>query len=128
MMRRNVMVAAFAFGLIASTSLAAVAADWSAIAVDFRDDMSRTAWGIGRGESMAEAGTAAMAFCAKSGGGNCRTVVSYTNCGAFAAGKSSVGYGMADSQKMAETNALAGCGASSCKIVVSDCSRPATTQ
>lgn len=99
----------------------ALAGGWSAISVDFRNDMTKTVYGIGRGGSASEAGSAALDFCTKAGGGNCKVVVSYTNCGAFAAGTSNVGWGMAMDKGTAEANARAGCGAESCRIIVSDC-------
>ena len=118
---RGRLVAGIAFGMILVGTLAASAAGWSAIAVDFRNDMSTTPYGVGRGASPAEAGTAALAFCAKASGTNCKVVVSYTNCGAFAAGKNSVGYGMANAKTAAESKALGGCFGGNCRIVVSDC-------
>lgn len=112
---------ALGLSVIATGMAPAWAGGWGAIAVDFRDDMSNTAYGIGRGASMAEAGSAAMSFCTKAGGAKCGVVVSYTNCGAVATGRNSLGYGMADSKKTAEANALGGCAGSTCRIVASDC-------
>lgn len=114
------VIAAIVLGAVFGAS-SATAGGWSAIAVDFRQDMSSTAYGIGRGGDTGEAGRAASAFCTKAGGTNCQVVVSYTHCGAFAAGASSVGWGMATDKGTAEANARSGCGAESCRIVVSDC-------
>lgn len=115
------VIAGLVFGAVIGAASVASAGGWGAIAVDYRGDPSSTVYGIGRGGDVGEAGRAATSLCVKAGGNNCRVVVSYTQCGAFAAGTSNVGWGMAMDKGTAEANARAGCGSSSCRVVVSDC-------
>jgi hypothetical protein len=106
-----------------STSLTAARAEsWGAISVDLQKVERSPYYGIGGGDSEAEATRNAMKFCAEAGGKECKTVVTYNQCGAYAANKQSGGgWGKSTTKKTAETQAMAGCNHDSCKVLVSDC-------
>jgi hypothetical protein len=105
-------------------AFAAQAETWGSISVDFPGEghsMANPAYGIGGGDSKAEAIANAQKFCGESGGKACKTAVSYAKCGAYAAADAHGGTGFADTKKIAEANAIAGCAQDACKILVSDC-------
>ena len=79
------------------------------------------AYGIGGGDSEDEAAVNAQKFCRESGGAACKMVVTYEQCGAYAAGHSGGGWGKDTTKKTAEAKAISGCDADDCKLVVSDC-------
>ncbi len=113
--------------VLAALSLGAVSAraeTWGSISVDFPGEghsMANPAYGIGGGDSKDEAIGNAQKFCAESGGKACKTAVNYQKCGAYAAAEAHGGTGFADTKKIAEANAIAGCAQDACKIIVSDC-------
>lgn len=96
-----------------------------AIAVD--DDQgtksAEVGYGVGEGATRAEAEADALATCKKSGNSGCEVVVHYSHCGAYASSKKYSGIGWGDSEAIAKSKALDKCGDSSCRIVVSDCSK-----
>jgi hypothetical protein len=97
---------------------------WGSISIDFPGEghsMASPYYGIGGGDNKDEAIANAQKFCAEAGGKSCKTAVSYQKCGAYAATEAHGGTGFADSKKIAEANAIAGCAQDSCKIVVADC-------
>lgn len=115
--RRSTLVA---FALMAGT-FAAIADEWGALSIDLMKADRSPYYGIGGGTSEDEAAKAAMKFCGEAGGKECKVVVTYNQCGAYAASKTGGGWGKSATKKTAETQALAGCNSESCKIVVSDC-------
>jgi hypothetical protein len=110
-------VAAFCFGGAA----AAHADSWGAIAVDLTKIEKSPYYGVGGGDSEAEATKNAMKFCAESGGESCKLATTYNQCGAYAASKVHGGWGKAPTKKEAEIQAKSGCGDEHCEVVVSDC-------
>jgi len=62
-----------------------------------------------------------MRFCRQSGGRDCKVVVTYTQCAAYAASRGSGASAKGATKKDAETQAVAACKDSRCRVVVSDC-------
>jgi hypothetical protein len=112
-----------AFGVVTTTGVIAKDKEfaWGAIAVDTQKPDRDPAYGIGGGDNEDEARSNAIKFCKESGGKECKPVVAYQECGAYAASKKGGGWGMNTSKKTAEAKAMSGCDDDSCKIVVSDC-------
>ena len=102
-------------------SLPARAEGWGAISVDLHEADRDPAYGIGGGDSEDEAVGNAQKFCKDSGGNACKSVVTYKQCGAYAASRSGGGWGKDATKKTAEAKAISGCDADDCKLVVSDC-------
>ncbi len=100
---------------------AALADDWGAISIDLEKVDRSPYYGIGGGSDEDEAKGNAQKFCKEAGGKECKVVVSYQQCGAYAASKVGGGWGKAATKKTAETQALAGCDHDTCKVVVTDC-------
>ncbi|MEN9842868.1 MAG: hypothetical protein RLZZ612_697 [Pseudomonadota bacterium] len=93
-----------------------------AIAVDDEVGDTDPGYGIVTGmdsEQAAKAG--AMQECRASGNKNCRVAVWFNKCGAYASSRKNEGIGYGSSKSVAERKALDECGASGCRIVVSDC-------
>lgn len=108
---------------LALVCLPAAAFAAGAIAVD--DDEGDAIKDIGYGVSTNEAnrdaaGQAAMRKCRAEGNKNCKLVVRFDQCGAYAANKKSYGVGWGSSEGAAKRMALDQCGGN-CRIVVSDC-------
>ncbi len=110
-----------AFSLMGSVSIAH-ADDWGAISVDLEKVERSPYYGLGGGDTEAEATKNAMKFCAEAGGKQCKTVVTYNQCGAYAANnRNGGGWGKSETKKTAESQAMAACNHDSCKLLVSDC-------
>lgn len=117
------------FALLACVSIAtfclgsaSVKADsWGAISIDVQKADRDPYYGIGGGSSEEEAANNAQKFCVEAGGKGCKTVVTYQECGAYAASRTGGGWGKSGTKKTAEAKAISGCDHDSCKIVVSDC-------
>ena len=107
--------------MLALGTSAAQAGQWGAISVDLEKADMNPYYGVGGGASEEEAVANGQKFCEQSGGAHCKNVVTYEQCGAYAASKSAGGWGKAPSKKTAEIQAMAGCADDSCKLVVSDC-------
>ncbi len=95
--------------------------NWGAIAVDDIAGETSPAYGTGGGSSKNEAETNAKKFCSDGGGKQCKIMVSYQECGAFAISAKSTGKGIGATKKLAEEKAKIECKDSSCQIVTSDC-------
>jgi Domain of unknown function (DUF4189) len=124
MLRKSTIVGiVLAVGAMATTAAVAKDKEYAvgAIAVDLAKADRDPAYGIGGGDTEDEANKNAMKFCAEAGGKACKTVVTYPECGAYAAGKKGGGWGMNTTKATAEAKAMSGCDEDSCKIVVSDC-------
>lgn len=95
-----------------------------AIAVDDAEGMKAgdVGYGTATGYSTREAaGDAALQNCKDEGNTNCKVVVRFDTCGAYAGSADYFGIGWGKSEKAAQSAALDQCGNKSCKIVVSDC-------
>jgi hypothetical protein len=110
-------VAMIPFGTLSSVNAYAA----GAIAVD--DAIGDTpGYGIVTGEdTQSEAAKAALKKCKKVGNSDCRVVVKFEICGAYAASKKYFGVGTGSTKAEARANALEECGNSACKVIVSDC-------
>ncbi len=107
--------------LLASLILPLGAFAAGAIAVDDEEGESDPGYGIVTGYATRdEAGKEALAECKKQGNKNCKVVVRFDKCGAYAANKKSYGIGFGGTVQAARTKALDECGGG-CKVIVSDC-------
>jgi hypothetical protein len=109
-------------GLLLGAAQSAFA--WGAIAVD--DEAGQSAREIGYGyvtgannEAAAERG--AMAECRKRNNKNCKVVLTFESCGAYAADRSKWGTAEGISENASRRNAIAQCGTAACKVAVSVC-------
>ena len=108
--------------LLASLILPMGAFAAGAIAVDDEEGESDPGYGVVTGAATRdEAGRGALAECRKSGNKNCKVVVRFDKCGAYAASKKNAGIGFGASESVAKNKALEECGTSACKIVVAEC-------
>ncbi len=105
------------FGSLSATNVYAA----GAIAVD--DAVGdEPGFGTSIGEdTQAEAAKAALKECKKAGNSDCRVVVRFEKCGAYAHSKKYFGVGTGSTKAKARENALAECGNSACKILVVEC-------
>ena len=95
---------------------------WGALALDMEKAERAPFYGVGGGESEAEATANAMKFCQDAGGKACKMLTTYQQCGALAvSGTGDAGWGKAPTKATAEAQAIAGCQNDLCKIVASDC-------
>jgi hypothetical protein len=99
----------------------AYAAGWGAIAADEVIGEKDPYYGVGGGDAKGEAEKNAMKFCKEAGGKKCEVLVTYQQCGAYAASKKYSGVGTAATKKLAEAKALSACNNSNCSIAASDC-------
>jgi hypothetical protein len=96
-------------------------AGWGVIAVDDQVGDKDPAYGVGGGDSKAEATQNAMKFCKEATGKSCEVAVSYQKCGAYAASKKYSGIGIASTAQDAKKKALDGCNNASCRVLVAEC-------
>jgi hypothetical protein len=96
-------------------------AGWGVIAVDDRVGEKDPAYGVGGGDTKAEATKNAMKFCKEAAGVKCEVAVSYEKCGAYASSRKYSGSASASSESDAKKKALSECNDASCKILVADC-------
>jgi hypothetical protein len=109
--------------LAAVLSFPAAAFAAGAIAVDDVEGMEHHETGFGTAINEAngnEAASAAMRECRSTGNENCRVVLRFNKCGAYAVSSGHFGVGTGRTQRAAERDALDGCGAG-CRIAVSEC-------
>lgn len=116
--RRVLMLAAFAIPVL---PMSVQAAGWGAISADEVIGEKDPYWGVGGGDSKAEASKFSQKFCKEAGGKNCQVLVTYQQCGAYAASNKYSGTGTGATKKTAESKALAECNNSNCSVVTSDC-------
>jgi hypothetical protein len=115
------LVRAAAFVTVLAFPAAAFAA--GAIAVDDVEGMEHHETGFGTAINEAngdEAAAAAMRECRSTGNENCRVVLRFNKCGAYAVSRDHFGVGTGRTQRAAERDALDGCGAG-CRVAVSEC-------
>lgn len=115
------MLASVRVSLFISTLLLPVLAHaYGAIAVDDRVGME-PAYGFSTGEPSRQAAEkSALRYC-KQYGSNCRVVVWFETCGAYAASKKVYGYGYGATKAKATAQALSMCGNNQCEVVVAKC-------
>ena len=121
MFSKSILLAAV---LLSATALPAAAETfkWGAIALDTAVAEKEPAYGVGGGENEKEASDAAMKFCKEAGGAKCTLATTYQKCGAIAvSGTGKAGWGISETKKGAEAQALEGCKADKCSVAVSDC-------
>lgn len=94
---------------------------WGSISIDLGGKALDPSYGIGGADTMDEAIGNAQGFCQKAGGNKCETVVSYKQCGGYAASPNRWGAGWGATKKVAEAAAILKCSDDRCKIIVSDC-------
>ena len=78
-------------------------------------------YGVGYGDTKESAQAAALKKCTDMGNDQCKVVVWYKKCGAYASSAEKFGIGYADTEESAKSMALAQCSVSSCRVVASDC-------
>lgn len=112
-----VLAGTFAFAVPTVTFAA------GAIAVDDEVDLEAgdTGYGIGFGNTAAEAAAQAMKECRSAGNESCKVVSRFNGCGAVAVSRKFYGAGSGTTEAAAERAALNACGNRNCKVVVSDC-------
>jgi hypothetical protein len=111
---------ALAFALSMMVPVAAHAG-WGVIAVDDQVSEKDPAYGVGGGDSKAEASMNAMRFCKEASGKKCDVAVTYEKCGAYASSKKYSGTGKASTAQEAKKKALGECNNASCKVLIADC-------
>ena len=117
MINRNALAAALL--LLLGGNVSAFAA--GAIAVDMEQGQKSgdEGYGIGWGQSRAEAATNALKQCRDAGNDSCQVVARFDNCGAFASNRSTYGVGWGATESAAKEMALGNC--DNCRIAVSEC-------
>ncbi|MBN9229431.1 MAG: hypothetical protein BGO90_02095 [Legionella sp. 40-6] len=99
----------------------APAETWGAIAADINNHDSDCAYGIGGGSTREEAEKNAENSCDKAGGEQCKVVVTYNQCGAYALSKNYQGMGTGSNKHIAEEMARKQCQHADCVLIASDC-------
>lgn len=113
-------IAKLTFALVLATPAMAMAI--GAIAVDDQEGDEQPGYGLSVGHDSKEAARkAALRECKSAGNENCRVVVSFDGCGAYAASNKFYGTGTGTSIAKAERMALEQCGNKACSVVVSEC-------
>jgi hypothetical protein len=125
-MVRSVLALFLGLALSLSTLVLAAPQAWAfgAVAVDDEEGSHPDDIGYGYSIGAASRGQAerdAMTECRRAGNRNCRIVVWFESCGAYAASHRYFGVGWGGSIDTAERNALEQCGLSSCRVVISQC-------
>jgi hypothetical protein len=93
-----------------------------AIAVDDQKGDEEPGYGIAVGkDGKDEAMRSALAECRKAGNKNCKSMVWFEGCGAYASSTNFYGVGFGKTLKAAEKMALDKCGKSACEVKVSEC-------
>jgi hypothetical protein len=120
-MRLIIVASLAALVLVASTQMLFA---WGAIAVDDEPglDPDSVGYGIISGYAIeTEAINDAIDACKDEGNEDCRIVLVFRKCGAYAASTYNYGVGTAPTLREAEQQALASCGLRECRVIVSDC-------
>ncbi|WP_196501991.1 DUF4189 domain-containing protein [Aestuariivirga litoralis] len=121
-LRLSLAALLFVGALMPSQFAFADASKWGAIAIDTKKAEKEPYYGIGGDDTEAAASDTAVAQCKEAGGEECKTIVTYEQCGALAVdGKGNAGWGKAPTKKDAESGALNACKEGDCTIAVSDC-------
>ena len=119
------------FGAVSAASLVAFGASqafardaqYDSIAVSDARGVSGgdAGYGVGQGNSQADANEGAMHECKSHKNPDCKLVLTYGMCGAYASSTNHAGTGMGRTAVEAAKNALDACAHDNCKVVVSDC-------
>ena len=116
------LIAAAMLAIASTGSVLAV----GAIAVDdyYDEDPSEAGYGIATEyRTNCEASTAALDACKSEQNSDCKVVLTFKKCGAYAASQGGYGVGSANTREAAEKRALRQCGDANCIVVVSDCDK-----
>ena len=97
------------------------ATGWDSISIDGSAGEDHPYYGKGVGITRNEAEQGAQKSCHKVGGKQCKIVLSFQQCGAYAASARSTGKGTGTTKQIAEAQAISDCHSIDCKIIVSDC-------
>lgn len=107
--------------LAACLSVSAPVRAIGAIAVDDDQKYTAPAWGFAVGYPTREAAEKrALAFC-REHSSDCRAVVWFETCGAYAYSRETYGIGWGATKDDARNKALSSCGSGSCKVLVAEC-------
>ena len=115
---KSVIALVFAMSMIVPV---AAHAGWGVIAVDDQVGEKDPAYGVGGGDSKAEATKNAMKFCKEASGTKCDVAVTYEKCGAYASSRKYSGTGTASTAQEAKKKALGECNNASCRVLIADC-------
>lgn len=97
-----------------------------AIAVDDHVGETDPYYGFSIGEgSQRAAENSAVGYCRRAGGRNCKAIVWFETCGAYAASRKYYGYGYGATKAKATADALQMCGRNSCQVIVAECEKSA---
>ena len=114
-----------AAGLIIGSLVIGTSPAWAIGAIAVDDEEGQTAkdvgYGIGHGDTKEAAFAEAKSECKKAGNTDCKGVVWYTKCGAYAASSKNSGIGTGATEDIAKKKAVSDCGVSACKVAVSAC-------
>jgi hypothetical protein len=96
---------------------------WDAIAVDdTRGQRGGDAgYGVGQGDTVDDAINGAKRACSNAGNDNCKVMLVYMTCGAYASSRNKYGIAIAGTERAARASALQNCGSQGCELTVSDC-------
>lgn len=124
--RSRLATAAFAALLASSVAMAATPAlaKWDSIAVDDSPGVAAgdAGYGVGTGDTRAEAQHQAKLSCKSEGNDGCTIEVTYEDvCGAYASSRKFAGHGIGQTKVDARKAALDACGDDACKVLVVDC-------
>lgn len=93
-----------------------------AIAVDDDEGEDEPGYGFSLGHNSREAASrAAIGECRKAGNDNCKVVVWFEACGAYAASRKYYGVGWGSNAARATQMALDKCGNRGCRIKIAEC-------
>ena len=114
-------IAAIVAALLLSFAFSNPAFAYGAIAVDDEVGDDEPGYGFVTGEDSADtAKSKAMKECRAQGNKNCKVVVWFKVCGAYASSKKHYGYGFGDNKAIAQKKALEMCGGN-CKVQIAEC-------
>ncbi|MFN0163375.1 MAG: DUF4189 domain-containing protein [Burkholderiales bacterium] len=112
---------AAAAAIAAASMLAGNAHAYGAIAVDHASKGINPAYGFSTGASSRQAAERiATAYCSERGR-DCKPVVWFETCGAYANSRTHYGYGYGANKADATAKALKMCGSNQCEVVVAKC-------
>jgi hypothetical protein len=120
---KSLVTTLLAAGMFAGASTG-IAFAFGAIAVD--DSYGEEPSGAGYGfatqySSKNEASAGAVEACQSEGNSNCKVVLTFEKCGAYAASRNNYGTGTGATMAAAEKAALTDCGEGTCVAIISDC-------
>jgi hypothetical protein len=97
---------------------------WGAIVVDhdYGEDPEDSGYVmVAQHQRTRETATSEALSTCQENGDHCEVVLTFRQCGAYAASRTRFGVGSAATLKQAERRAVAACGGPGCRVVVSDC-------